>query len=256
MRYFISFLFAGLFCLPNYLSAQTIPDRDQGWGFKSGLTLGTQRTANSGSTDPLISYNAAFFWDVTLPEAKTGYFFDLGYHRKGSAYFINRTTYLNANNEVVELPARTISNVFHNFSGVLGAKKRTNINDKLNLFYMMGIHGDITALSKFSLFGAQTQKEYVNLGTYGISAGGGLEIFWDQWKDLIVELAIHPDVSPQVFVPAGVYYNPNTRQNTNIPERKTYNTAIELTIGIRFKSGEHDYYEEDVFEAEEEEEEE
>jgi hypothetical protein len=138
------FLMWGLFLLDSAPAhAQTQPTT-QGtiYGFKGGLTVGTQRWSGVNRR-PLMKYHFAGMIESWDEENLNAIFGQLGYHMKGSAIRFNRR--INQNTGQV-LPGRTDEFRFHNISLLLGAKQKFEIFDDYRLYYLVGVRAILTAL--------------------------------------------------------------------------------------------------------------
>jgi hypothetical protein len=204
------------------------------FGLKGGSTIATQ-TWNGFQLNALFSYHTDLFVEVLGPwKDKNGsgkfqrssFTAQLGYHLKGSTF---RNVFVYApNGQYVKVP----SNDFHNLSLTLLGKGAFKTNEISNAYYAFGLRLDYTVsfqLLQQSTFG-------VNRFNYGVWLGGGYE--WQikngPWA-LFIEANISPDLSRQVFIPAGLPSQYRDANGNNLPttEQKVVNLVFELSAGIK-----------------------
>jgi hypothetical protein len=204
-------------------------------GLKGGLTVATQ-TWNGFQLNALFSYHTAFFaellgsWKDKNNSGKfqrTSFIAQLGYHRKGSAF---RNVFFQGPNGG---PTIVPSNEFHNLSLTLLGKGAFKTNEKSSAYYAMGLRADYTItfqLLQQSTFG-------VNRFNYGVWLGGGYEwqIGEGPWA-VFVEANISPDLSRQVFIPAGLPSQYRDANGNYLPttEQKVINLVFEISVGAKF----------------------
>jgi len=216
----VIFLFFGAF---SYTQAQSV------FGLKGGMLMGSQKW-NQSKRDPLISYSGYMFWDLKS-NTNSNMMFQMGYRRPGSAIRV-RNVYANVGGNVVDIGNYTREMAFHNVSFMFGGKSRYELGRNMG-YYLIGGRVDITVAHKNDIFGSF--EDNINLFTYGINAGLGIEIPVKR-SDFIIELQLAPDLGPQIYVPPGIYYNRYTGQNQMMQEQRVFNFAAELMVGWRFKA--------------------
>lgn len=204
------------------------------YGIKGGPTVANQ-TWNNFQRNALIAYHADLFLEVLGSWKEKGnttqrssFQAQLGYHQKGSTF--RNVFFFDQNNNRVRIP----SNFFHNVSlGLLG-KGAFKIQEKSLAYYAIGLTLDYTVSYQLVGLGATTG---VNRFTYGVWFGGGYE--WNlgnsPWA-FFVETNINPDISRQVFIPAGLptqYSDPVSGQRILTTEQKVNNLVFELSAGFK-----------------------
>lgn len=206
---------------------------------QGGPTVGLQRWDNSFEREPLFQYHAALgIESVNNEDDRSSFIMQLGYHVKGSA---TRFTFLTQNGGLQNLSEGF---KFNNFSLMLGAKQKFELNDRSKYFYFGGIRGDYTYSTNIdNLEGANnpfTALYYPYIGFVrrwmaGISVGGGLEFQFTELVGGQLTLTVAPDVTNQYYQPPiPNVVNPSfPGQTITIQERRIRNTAIELSLGIR-----------------------
>jgi len=230
-KYILLFLTAILFCINA--KAQT----GTAYGFKGGLTLGSQKW-NNQERELLPAYHAAFTLESRDEERGVALFGDFGFHVKGSRIIFQKRTYVNQNtNQTVTLPRRTIRQPFNNLSLVIGAKKVGQLTDFVNYYFGLGAHGDYN-LSYDVFYGNNSDffDEYVNKITYGGSVVGGLEYLVGDNAMVFIELSFHPDISKQINLPGGAvsYTDPYTNEQRPIGKQEVINFPLEISVGYKF----------------------
>lgn len=204
------------------------------FGFKGGLTLGTQKW-NSFERDPLFASHFAVSVESAEQDRESALYAQLGYHTKGSAVRFQRFFDINGN----EFNPANRSFKFNNAALQVGVKQIIGeASADSRLFYKIGIRGEFTVstnLDEFDDFSLSFPKEdFVQDITYGISFGAGYEYYISDLIRGFVELNIGQDLSNQYFQPpiANVPSPFNQGQLINLPERKIVNTTVELSVGI------------------------
>ena len=203
--------------------------------FKSGLTIATQKWNGIDNTLPLLANNTAigleFLGNQNSEKRFTSSFgIQLGYHQKGNAV---RVRYMNPSNPNDFLRSKT-QNQFHNASLFLFGKGTAQMGTNTSWYYLMGLRLDYTF--KYAMY-MNNIDNYVNKFNYGVSLGAGFNYNIPNTRlGIFVEAMISPDLSRQVYVPAGipVQYQING-VTTPYPsqEMKVHNLVFELTVGFR-----------------------
>lgn len=197
------------------------------YGIKGGLTSASQRWSNYNRR-PLLKYHLALSMESYTEENLSALFMQLGYHVKGSSIRFRRTINPNTGQE---FPGRTDEFRFHNLSLLLGAKQKMEVFNDYRLYYLFGIRGDYNMKVDFDRSFYEGVKDQINKFTFGVTAGGGLEIPLSDLVGIFFELTVAPDFSNQIYIPPHRNFRDPNRMN---PEQKVINLAIELSVGMRF----------------------
>lgn len=234
MRYLLTALLALIFL---------IPANGQGfaYGFKGGLTIGTQKWDNSLNRDPLFRYHGIAFVESAPEDNATGIFAQLGYHVKGSAIRTFATT-VQTTQGLREVPARSTAFEFKNISLCFGGKKKYQLNNS-SAYYMLGVRADYTIGTNLDEY-IEINEFYpiypfeggVRNFNYGVTVGGGMEFPLGEYISGILEFTVNPDFSKQYEQPqlTNVPAPNQGGQTRTIPERKIVNNTFELSLGLRF----------------------
>lgn len=198
------------------------------FGLKGGPAISTQ-TWNGYQRNALLAYHIDVFSEIygQWKEGQNGLTkrsslqVQLGYHQKGSSF---RNLFIST--------GPTPSNVFHNISFALIGKGAYELRELMNAYYGLGLRLDYTLDYQLIGFGV----EGVNRFNYGVWLGGGVEFELKKGKHVFfVEGNISPDLSRQVFVPAGfstgivdINGNPILTQ-----EQKVLNLVLEVSFGVK-----------------------
>ncbi len=203
------------------------------FGLKGGLTLGNQNW-NGSDREMLPAYHGALFMETLNDSISLSLYGQLGYHVKGSAIRFPRFQ-----NPITgtEIPARTMRYPFTQVSLAAGVKNRHDLG-VFNGYYFIGLRLDY--LLDYQVLNSNNNSsgfdQYVNKFTYGVSVGGGFEYEFSNFPAaLFMEVSFHPDLSKQVFLPAGsVFYIDQSGQERAYPQSKVYNLPAEISIGVKF----------------------
>lgn len=215
--------------------------------FGGGLTIGTQKWDNSFQRQPLFSWHGTFGMEtVNNDDDRASLFMQLGYHVKGSAvrYWNIQTggNYFQATEKFK----------FSNIGLVLGAKQKFPLGSgKSKYFYFGGIRAEYNVGTNL---GELREKNNLNTNPYaytiypfegfvkkfvgGVSVGGGIQLPLTELIGAELKFSIQPDFTYQYNqppIPNVIVYNPtNPGQNVTIGERQIRNTALELSLCLRF----------------------
>jgi len=235
-----------LFFVVAFLACSAAQAQSYAFGFKGGLTIGTQQWDQGFQRDPLFRYHAIAFVETAPEENEFALFAQAGYHVKGSAIRTFRRTLIVNGNQVI-FPAMTIPFEFRNISLTLGGKKKYDLGLSAKAYYLLGVRVDYTASTKLRPDFVDENDPYaliypfdqfVNDFNYGATVGGGLEFPFSEYVTGILELTVNPDFSIQYNqpeIPNVRDPNPNNIGNTiTIRERQIRNLTFEVTLGIRF----------------------
>jgi hypothetical protein len=200
------------------------------YGLKGGLTIATQ-TWNNFQRNALFSYHGAVFFDVkgvwkekdNGPTTQSKFGGQLGYHRKGSSF---RNVFIAGSNNQPK-------NLFHNVSLTLWGKQAFKTSTNSHFYGGFGLRLDYTV--DYELFGFGV--EGVNRVNYGVWLAGGMEFDLSESTAVILELSVSPDLSNQVFVPAGYSTGLNDQNGNPIlsQEQKVNNLIFEISAGFKIK---------------------
>lgn len=216
------------------------------FGFKGGMTAGTQKWDNNFQREPLFRYHIAGFIESHSDQDKFSVFAQAGYHIKGSA--------IRTFAQVIQTPTgfKSVDRLnnpfeFNNISLVLGGKQKYDFRKSTKVYYSLGIRGDYTISSNLrpegidetnTYFFVYPFDEFVNKFNYGVTAGGGIQFDFTDLVGGFIEIQINPDFSYQYNQPEiRNVRNPNPLSSTSsitIPQRQITNTTFELSLGIRF----------------------
>jgi len=216
-----------------FFSIATFAQTGTTYGFKGGLTLGSQNW-NGQDMEILFGYHGAFTLESRDEELGLSIFGDLGWHMKGSRRVFRATVFIDQSGNERELPRRGFKQPFNNAMLVVGAKKTGQLTDFVNYSFGLGVHADYN-LSYDVFFGnSDFFDQYINRFTYGGSVVGGLEYMLNDTQAVFFELSFHPDLSKQIFVPQGIpFTNPITNQQSTLGMQEVTNFVIELSVGYK-----------------------
>lgn len=229
------FLFALTFLLISQLQAQ-----GTAFVFKGGLTVGTQRWNGVDASRALFSYHgaaAAEFlggWKASknseVANSQTSFGIQAGYHRKGNAIRVRFQDPAAPDNVV----RYTLKNEFNSASVLLYAKGARLTNAQSEVYYLLGLRLDYTI--NYSML-TQGYDNYVNKFNYGVTLGGGYTYYIPNTRlGLFVEASISPDISRQIYVPAGIpvqYQIDGITYSYPSEELKVHNLILELSLGLK-----------------------
>lgn len=194
-------------------------------GIKGGLAMGWQQW-NGFQRQVLVGYQGGFLLEQVNANA-TSFFAELGYHLRGSAV---RVQFFDINSGNFFQSTQRLR--FHNVGVIVGGKKRQQLDNNMETYYMLGARAEYTVADSIDLYA--NMSNYIRRINYGVTVGGGLEIPIGKANELFFELTINPDFSQQVYMPPGVYYNRYTRQSQQVSEQRVINISLELSVGYKF----------------------
>jgi Fe-S cluster assembly iron-binding protein IscA len=210
--------------------------------FKGGLTVGTQRWNGADASRALFSYHgaaAAEFlggWktaknsNTDVKNSQTSFGIQAGFHRKGNAIRVRFQDPQDPNRFV----RYTLKNQFDNVSVVLYAKGARLIAAQSEVYYLLGLRLDYTV--QYSML-MQGYDNYVNKFNYGVTLGGGYTYYIPKTRlGLFVEASISPDISRQIYVPAGIpvqYQIDGITYSYPSQELKVNNLIFEISVGLK-----------------------
>ncbi len=202
------------------------------YGFKSGLTLGTQRW-NTQEREVQPGAHGVVFLESVDQESGTGLFGQFGYHMKGSRIVFRSSVFVDQSGNERELPRRSFRQPFNNLSLVFGGKKSWNLTDYTQYFIGIGIRGDFTV--DYDLyFGREYLEEYVRPFNYGLTVMGGFEFSVGDSGNFLVEFSFHPDISKQIDLPVTIpYYDIRTNQLRTLNSQQVTNATYEISVGYK-----------------------
>jgi hypothetical protein len=210
------------------------------FGLKSGLTIATQNW-NGQEREAMFTYNVSAMIEV-LNGRRTSFLFGLGYTPKGSAFII--PTFFDPNlNQMVQRRRENI--VFNNLGMLLAAKSVYDVGGKIGLYYLAGLRAEYTLNYDLGMFRGSGFENGVRRFNYGFTVGGGAQMQLGKKFQTFLEFTINPDLSRQVFLAPGLYYNIYTGQNQGFAEQSVRNLSIEITLGFKFIKYKEVYEDED-----------
>lgn len=213
------------------------------FGFKGGLTIGTQDWGENFERDALFRYHAIAFIETMEEDNAFNLFAQAGYHVKGSGIRTNFFT-LDGDRRQLVTPF-----VFNNLSLTIGGKQKFDVGfGGSRLYYLFGIRGDYTLSTDLRseedivnnpfLARIYPLETFVNDFNYGATIGGGVELPLGDLVGMLLEFTVNPDFSNQYNQPQidnVIDPNPNAPRPTfTIPERQIRNLTFEVTLGFRF----------------------
>ena len=199
------------------------------FGFKGGIVGGMQRINGLSNRDILLGYQGDLFIE-SADDDKFSLFAQAGYHQRGSAQIFN-----NGYNFFTgqQFSATTFKSIFHNAVLILGGKQKFDWSLG-KYYYAIGLRGEYTFDYDLGyLDHLANQDQLVRNILYGVTFAIGTEFPFGELVSGVVELAVHPDLSRQMFLPQqrGVDRNGNSFV---IQEQSVHNVSVELTVGLRF----------------------
>ncbi len=218
-----------IFLIIGWSSIGGLCAQSYAFGFKGGLTIGTQKW-NNYEREALFSWNGHVFIESLPEESNFVLYGQLGYHNKGSA-IISQAFFDPVSG--IDFERRRFDYVFKNISLILGGKNRYPISESTVGYYMLGIRGDFNLGTNTDLF--EGFEQFINKFTYGATLGGGIEFPIADRVGLILEFQVSPDFSRQILVPQGQYRNAVTNQLVTVQQQEVRNTAFEVTVGLRLE---------------------
>jgi hypothetical protein len=231
-------IFLGFLLFLSSLAAQSTA-----FVFNIGPSAGLQKWDNASGREPLFQYNASVAMEtINNEDDHASFIMQLGYHIKGSA---TRYRFISFNSGY---PGGTVTErfKFNNFSFLLGAKQRFDLDDsgRKRYFYFGGLRGDYTYSTNVD--NLQNASALCNPGAYplmggvqrwmaGFTIGGGIELAITELVGCQVQLSINPDVTPQYRQNAipNVLDQCNPGNVYSIEARRIRNTTVELSVGLR-----------------------
>lgn len=227
----ISYLFTliTVSILSLMLTTSTLQAQQMAFGAKGGLSIGTH-----AGKRPLFAYHGALFfermgaWQGEERQRRLGFVAQLGYHLRGASYTTGNPQW----------QGPSIDDLFRNVALSALLKGDFKTSKTIYPYYAAGLRLEATtSASVVNPFDAQ----FVTPINFGLWLGGGLS--WEPGKlpfGLNLELNISPDLTPQIFIPAGTVYqirdpfSNQTRQEVVGEDRRVINLSIELSLGVKF----------------------
>jgi hypothetical protein len=220
-----------------YLSLSGIPAFAQSYWFgaKGGAAMNLQSWGN-GSPDvglnrsPMFSVNGDIFVESYDEDKKGALYAQLGYHTRGSSL-----RFFSFNNTFNDL----LSYRFRNIVLELGGKKSLKLIDDFEPYFIVGVRGEYTVGNNFNnlvTFNTLVYPEFINKFNYGVTIGGGFEMYMSELSNVFLEFAVMPDLSFQ-YEQTPIY---NIRSpwppynNINLGLTQVRNLSIEAKVGVKF----------------------
>lgn len=201
---------------------------------KGGLTIATQKWNGVDGNQPLLASNIAL--GLEFPNANTdkklrsSFGIQLGYHPKGNATRVRYQSVSNPN----DFERGKLKNQFHNIGLLLFGKGTGEVGTNMEAYYLLGLRLDYTY--KFDMY-MNNIDNYVKKFNYGVTLGGGFNYNIPNTRlGIFIEATVSPDISKQVYIPAGipVQYTMNGVTNSYpSQEMKVHNLVFELTLGFK-----------------------
>jgi len=208
------------------------------FGFKGGLTIGSQIPSSSNSL--LFNYHGAAFIENAPSDPTSVLFAQLGYHSRGTANRYRAYYGFDRLGNQVSYDAFTQEFVYNNIALIIGAKKR-NVLGSERAYYSLGLRAEYTVKTnlalpdQYSIFTFSSPiNDFVNKFNYGVSVAAGYEYPFSDLIKGFVEISVHPDISKQYYRPAFTAYDVYSRQNIDISEQSFRNLTFEISIGVHF----------------------
>jgi hypothetical protein len=217
------------------------------WGIKGGPTLGQQKWDNSLDRKILFKYHGVLFIE-SLDETNPGFalFASAGYHVKGSA-----VRYFYTNNQGGYGGRFRREFKFQNFDLTVGGKKRQKFGNNLTSYYLIGLRAEysfknnLNAIRDAAFDCERLYLPYDNAGSVkkiigGATLGAGLEFKFSELVGGLVEVTLQPDFTRQYYQPPAnnlinqCSWNNQPGTTVSVPERQIRNSAIEISVGLRF----------------------
>lgn len=208
---------------------------------KGGPTVATQRWNGADASLALLSYHGTIGveflggWragrrDTSSRNVQTSFGLQGGYHIKGNAVRVRYQDPANPNNFVRD----QLKNEFHTASLLLYAKGSRLTAPQSEIYYLMALRLDYTV--KYNML-TQGLDNYVNKLNYGVTLGGGYTYYVPNSRlGIFIEASISPDISRQVYVPAGipiVYQIDGQTYSYPSQEMKIHNLIFEVSLGFK-----------------------
>ncbi len=116
---------------------------------------------------------------------------------------------------------------------ILGGKQKFEWN-AAKYYYAIGLRGEYTFDYDLGyLDHLENQDQLVRNLLYGVTFALGLEWPFGELVSGIAEIAIHPDLSRQMFLPQQRAVDRNGNAFL-VDEQNIHNVSVELTLGLRF----------------------
>lgn len=201
--------------------------QNTGYTLKLGPSLGLQKW-DYETNARLLAYHIALGVDSESSDGNSIIYGTIGYHVKGGAVRYRGFTDQFGN----FFKGDKFDMKFNNVVLEIGVKmSRLDLGNAKTYFGVAG-RADYTLSSKFEINGQY--KDYVRKFNYGLTFLGGIEYSLGKTIRNGWELRISPDISKQIFVPAGtLWYNPYTKLASRISEISARNLNIEISTYIR-----------------------
>jgi len=210
------------------------------FGAKGGAAMNLQNWGNGGdgvglNRSPMFSVNGDILIESYDEFYKGALYAQLGFHTRGSSL-----RFFSFNNVFSDL----LNYKFRNIVLELGAKKTLNLGKEYNPYFILGIRGEYTVGTDFGNFTNQgllftnnfVDNAFVKKFNYGVTVGGGFEMYLSALSNVFAEFSIQPDLSFQYEQPP--LYNLTSPwppfDKVNIGLQQVRNVSIEAKVGIKF----------------------
>ncbi len=217
------------FCL---LTISTLYSQGFYFGPKGGLAVGTQRWGGL-DRQQLFGLHGALFLETLNSTGPGSFFFQLGYHQRGSA---ENATFFTGGGNIFRQRQKFL---FNNTALAFGAKRHLGDHYQYGPFFSFGLRLEYTLstnLDEYAQFAGYFPIEpFVNKFNYGANISFGYDLELTELIGFTLEATISPDLSSQYLQPAiGSIVSPITGQAIQLREQEIRNLSFEITAGFRF----------------------
>lgn len=233
--------------LGSSLSAQFLDLLDNEGGYLFGIKVGPSVAAQNWSslqTSPLLTYHGDLFLESLPAQGQFSLWTSLGYHVRGSR--ITRRNGVDFSGNIFRIPGESFQ--FRNLSLAAGGKQVFKYTALGDVFYTLGVRleynintnlGNFDELNSFGnvrLFYPFNSYDFIRRVTYGVSAGGGIDIPLSDKVGAFIMVTVAPDLSMQYNQPpiANVADPFRPGQTLQLSERRIRNFSLEISAGFRF----------------------
>ncbi len=242
-----SIALSAAFLLVSSLPAQFLDLLDNEGGYLFGIKAGPSIAAQNWSglqTSPLLTYHGDLFLESIPAQGQFSLWTSLGYHIRGSR--ITRRNGVDFSGNIFRIPGESFQ--FRNLSLAAGGKQVFKYTALGDIFYTLGVRleynistnlGDFDELNNLGnvrLFYPLNSYDFIRRVTYGVSAGGGIDIPLSETVGAFIMVTVAPDLSMQYNQPPidNVVDPFRPGQTIQLSERRIRNFSLEISAGFRF----------------------